>query len=322
MIRSPSRHSSRVHDRCVAGPGVVARCRCRSRTCTRPRATLSKLGLVAFANSGRPAAQEPFLRGLALLHSFEYDEAAEGFRDAQQADPGFAMAFWGEALTYSHLLWGEDDPVAARAALARLAPTPPSASPRPARRGNGRSARPSSRCSSTPIWPSRVRGFADAMRKVAAEYPDDPDAAAFTSLALMFADYQGKLSATRSASAQIRRHRVCRARVSGQPRAPRRHALPDSCHRQPGHGAARSRCRQTLRGPRPRRRTRAPHAFAHLSAARHVGRHRRLERARLGGLARRDRREEAFERRLELPCAALAPVRLPAAGPLRRLARN
>ncbi len=34
------------------------------------------------------------------------------------------MAFWGEALTYSHLLWGEDDPVAARAALARLAPTP------------------------------------------------------------------------------------------------------------------------------------------------------------------------------------------------------
>ncbi len=88
-----------------------------------PSGRLSKLGLVTFANSGRQAAQEPFLRGLALLHSFEYEEAAAGFRDAQQADPGFAMAFWGEALTYSHLLWGEDDPVAARAALARLAPT-------------------------------------------------------------------------------------------------------------------------------------------------------------------------------------------------------
>lgn len=64
------------------------------------------------------------MRGLALLHSFEYDEAAESFRGSQQSDSGFAMAFWGEALTYSHLLWGEDDPVAARAALARLAPTP------------------------------------------------------------------------------------------------------------------------------------------------------------------------------------------------------
>ena len=37
------------------------------------------LGVVAFANSGAPAAQEPFLRGLALLHSFEDHEAAEGF---------------------------------------------------------------------------------------------------------------------------------------------------------------------------------------------------------------------------------------------------
>ncbi|MGH7467265.1 MAG: hypothetical protein ACRENP_04690, partial [Longimicrobiales bacterium] len=31
------------------------------------------LGEVTFANTGAPAAQEPFLRGLALLHSFEYE---------------------------------------------------------------------------------------------------------------------------------------------------------------------------------------------------------------------------------------------------------
>ena len=161
-----------------------------------------KLGAVAFANSGRPAAQESFLQGLALLHSFEYDEAAEGFREAQQSDPGFAMAFWGEALTYSHLLWGEDDPIAARKALTKLAPT---AAERLVMAGTARE-----RAFGTAIealfidadLPSRVRGFAEAMRKVAAQYPDDPDAAAFTSLALMFVGYEGNLSGDEKASAK------------------------------------------------------------------------------------------------------------------------
>ena len=53
------------------------------------------------------------------------------------------------------------------------------------------------------------------------------------------------------------------------------------------------------------------HIFLQLG---HVGRHRRLQRARLGGLAGRSGREEALERRFELPCAAVAAVRLPAAG--------
>ena len=56
---------------------------------------VSEVGEVAFANSGSVAAQEPFLRGLALLHNFEYPDAAEQFRKAQAVDPDFAMAFWG-----------------------------------------------------------------------------------------------------------------------------------------------------------------------------------------------------------------------------------
>ena len=83
-------------------------------------ATGTALGSVAFPNSGKPSAQPPFLRGLALLHSFEYEEAAEAFREAQRADPAFAMAYWAEALTYIHPLWGEDDPASARKALARF----------------------------------------------------------------------------------------------------------------------------------------------------------------------------------------------------------
>ena len=45
-----------------------------------------------------PQAQPPFVRGVLLLHSFEYDDAIAAFREAQRADPGFAMAYWGEAL--------------------------------------------------------------------------------------------------------------------------------------------------------------------------------------------------------------------------------
>lgn len=82
------------------------------------------LGVVAFSNSGNNAAQAPLQRGVALLHSFEYDDAAAAFRQAQAADRGLAVAYWLEALTYSHILWGEEDLPKSRAALQKLAATP------------------------------------------------------------------------------------------------------------------------------------------------------------------------------------------------------
>lgn len=42
------------------------------------------------------------------------------FRVAQIADPDFCMAFWGEAMTYKHALWREEDQAAALAALAKV----------------------------------------------------------------------------------------------------------------------------------------------------------------------------------------------------------
>ena len=90
---------------------------------TAPAAS-SDVGQVAFANSGSPAAQPAFLRGLALLHNFEYESAAEAFREAHGIDPGFAMAYWGEAMTHTHPIWYQQDLEAAREALARLGATP------------------------------------------------------------------------------------------------------------------------------------------------------------------------------------------------------
>src|SRR5206468_7821962 len=91
-----------------------------------PAAALAQqaYGEVAFVNSGPAAAQSDFLHGLAQLHNFEYDDAAEHFRKAQQIAPDFALAFWGEAMTKNHPLWHEEDVSAARLILKRLGLTP------------------------------------------------------------------------------------------------------------------------------------------------------------------------------------------------------
>jgi len=72
-----------------------------------------QLGTIVFPNSGKPEAQHAFLRGVLLLHNFAYPEAAQSFIQAQQADPNFALAYWGEAMTYNHPIWYEIDANAA-----------------------------------------------------------------------------------------------------------------------------------------------------------------------------------------------------------------
>jgi tetratricopeptide (TPR) repeat protein len=84
-------------------------------------AVAQELGTIDFPNSGAPGAQAPFIEGVKALHSFQFDEAGVAFRAAQQADPDFALAYWGEAMSYNHPLWAEQDTAAARAALETLA---------------------------------------------------------------------------------------------------------------------------------------------------------------------------------------------------------
>ena len=80
----------------------------------------SQLGTVEFTVTGNEAALPHFKRGLLLLHSFEYNDAREEFLKARELDPSLAMAYWGEAMTYNHTLWGEQDYEAGVAALQRL----------------------------------------------------------------------------------------------------------------------------------------------------------------------------------------------------------
>jgi tetratricopeptide (TPR) repeat protein len=64
-----------------------------------------KLGKVSFPVSCTPTVQEPFDRGVALLHSFAYTEAKRAFEGVAEVDSRCAMAHWGIAMTYFHQLW-------------------------------------------------------------------------------------------------------------------------------------------------------------------------------------------------------------------------
>ena len=76
------------------------------------------------ASQDAKTAEAEFLRGVTWLHSFMYEDAIDAFRAAQKIDPSFAMAYWGEAMSFSQPLWFFEEVDKGRAALAKLGPTP------------------------------------------------------------------------------------------------------------------------------------------------------------------------------------------------------
>jgi tetratricopeptide (TPR) repeat protein len=153
-------------------------------------------GHIVFANSGSPAAQKDFLEGLALLHDFEYQSAAAAFQRAQAADASFAMAYWGEAMTFNHPLWTKQDLNAARAALNKLAPTSTE------RRAKAKTEREKEYLDTVEILygtdmkeltkSQRDFRYMDAMAKLHSQYPDDVDATAFYGLAILGTAHEGR----------------------------------------------------------------------------------------------------------------------------------
>ena len=144
-----------------------------------------QLGEVHFTNSGLRGAQPAFKRGLLLLHSFEYSAARDEFQKAEKLDPRFAMAAWGEALTYNHTLWYEQDTAAARQAMEKLGTTPE------ARIAKGRTARERDYLASLEKLygpgnkAERDAAYSAALGDLSRKYPKDLDARALYALSLL-----------------------------------------------------------------------------------------------------------------------------------------
>ena len=151
-----------------------------------PKSDLSvDLGKIEFLNSGPAAAQKHFIEGVLLLHSFEYARARRAFQEASRIAPNFALAYWGEAMTHDHRIWGEQDRTAGLAALARLAPTA----------AERRAKAPTERERMYLDAVEKLYGDGDPLQVAAAysksleeltkRFPDDTEAQAFYALSLL-----------------------------------------------------------------------------------------------------------------------------------------
>ena len=202
-------------------------------------AAAQDLGETAFENSGAGVAQAPFLRGVLLLHSFEYADARDAFREAQEADPAFAMAYWGEAMTHNHPVWMRQDRDAGLDALARLDANASEITPRERDYLQtldvlfGRGAHDG--------YDKETRDdrYAVAMEALAENHPDDLDAQAFYALALLGTAHEGRDFAT-----YMRAAAVAEEVFAANPRHPGAahyliHAYDDPVHAPLGLRAAR-----------------------------------------------------------------------------------
>ncbi|HJU88128.1 MAG TPA: tetratricopeptide repeat protein [Gemmatimonadaceae bacterium] len=148
--------------------------------------TAHGLGKIDFPTSAGRAAHRQFERGVLYLHNFHYDEAAQAFREAQRLDPGDVMSYWGEAMTYTHPIWLEQDTAAARVVLNRLAPN------KRRRLVKARTRRERMYLEAvetlydfTLAKAARDSAYTRAMQRLHVAYPRDDEATLFYALALM-----------------------------------------------------------------------------------------------------------------------------------------
>lgn len=141
----------------------------------------AKLGAVEFPTStSSKQAQEHFIRGVAALHSFWYEEARDEFRQASKLDPDFMMAYWGEAMTFNHPLWDQLDLDSARAVVKKLRDLPKLTA-----RERAFLAALKTLYGDGGDKLARDKAYSDAMSNVYRDNPNDLEAASFYALSLL-----------------------------------------------------------------------------------------------------------------------------------------
>jgi len=151
-----------------------------------------KLGVISIDVSGSAEAIPAFEEGLKLLHSFEFDDAGEKFREAQEIDPDFAMAYWGEAMTENHPLWREQEFDRANEILNKLGET------KDERRTKFKTEFEKDMFDAVSILygagnkKERDQAYSDYMGELHKKYPDNHEVAAFYGLSVLGAVKGGR----------------------------------------------------------------------------------------------------------------------------------
>jgi len=152
--------------------------------------TETQLGTVHFPVSCAESVQKPFARGVALLHSFWYEEAEKEFLDIAKDDPKCAMAHWGVAMSIWHQLWNEPDEKVIARGLSEVKAGEKVVESDPKRT----TIREYAYIQALAVFyggserldhAKRATAYSHAMKKVYESYPDDHEAAAFYALSLL-----------------------------------------------------------------------------------------------------------------------------------------
>jgi tetratricopeptide (TPR) repeat protein len=143
------------------------------------------LGQVRFPVSCTSEAQKTFERGVALLHSFWYDEAEKAFSRVIAIDPFCAMAYWGIAMSYYHPLWVPPTPADLRKGMAAVEKANSVGAKTQRERHYLAAMEVFYKDSSKVPHGERALAWRNAMQQLSARYPEDREAAIFFALALI-----------------------------------------------------------------------------------------------------------------------------------------
>src|SRR5882724_8473706 len=159
-------------------------------------------GTVDFPVSCAPGAQAEFNRGVALLHSFFYEEARRIFTDVAAKDPTCAMAQWGIAMTWWHPIWTPPTPDEMSAGKAAIEKAMEMTAGTERERGFIRALNVYYNSSDSPNagavgqschGPVGARdpvvAYEKAMRRLSEKYPDDLEAQTFYAFAILAVGY-------------------------------------------------------------------------------------------------------------------------------------
>ncbi|NND70255.1 MAG: tetratricopeptide repeat protein [Rhodothermales bacterium] len=173
------------------------------------------LGSIDFATSGGPEAHDLFTTGVLLLHSFEYEDAAEQFKAAQAIESDFAMAYWGEAMTLYRPVWNQLMREEARAVLNNLAPTPELRLEKASTRREKDLLSAAEQLFVDGDVGNNLSQYRQAMHRLHLKYPGDHEIAAFYALSIL-----GEQRGTRDFSAYMRAAAIAEEVFAENPKHP------------------------------------------------------------------------------------------------------
>src|SRR5208282_4854171 len=147
-----------------------------------------QLGKVSFPISCAPASQKAFERGIALLHSFGYEETEEQFVEIAKNDTTCAMAHWGIAMSLFHQIWERPQESTLKRGHEEIERAQKIGAKTEREQGYISALAVFYRDSATNDYLKRASAYSDAMAKLYQQYPTDLEAGAFYALSLLAAE--------------------------------------------------------------------------------------------------------------------------------------